>query len=595
VEPAERSLPGVPDDLSPPRGRLRWIVLRPCSRIAHDRFSCCKEIQSLAASELQNCLAMIVDGAAVDGSFPADVCIVGAGPAGLALAFKCARRGLRVVVLEAGDVAKAPRPSSASNAVDITTEQHAHVGLVSYRGLGGTSRLWGGRCVALDDIDFEARHYVPFSGWPISHAEIAGHYEEALAFLGSRGDDGRLPSPIDTGSDVSADLVERWSAQPDLTRLHTKQLRTSTHIKTHLGCTVTEIRLDPDGRQVVGLGVRSNGDTVEVKAKNYVLAGGGLENARLLLATQRKWPEKFGGADGALGRFYGGHLTGYLATIQFEQQAFAKRLWFNKHANRSYSRRRLGLTPQAQRQHQLLNTAFWPESFSVSDPAHGSGALSMIYLGLAFLGIYPRLGRSLAPSTTPRLRASRGHFLNIRHDPKLLAGIVQVLSQLMLRPLHRTTFALANPQNRYLLRYHGEQLPNPQNRVTLSNERDDLALPRLRIDFRFLPGDVESVVKSHQILDRSLQRAGIARLDYLAKPSQRTELVLKQALDGYHQIGLTRMSTCAKDGVVDGNCRVHDVANLYVAGSSVFPTGGQANPTLPAVALALRLGDHLSA
>ncbi|MEW5716878.1 GMC family oxidoreductase, partial [Pseudomonas sp. SB113] len=127
----------------------------------------------------------------------------------------------------------------------------------------------------------------------------------------------------------------------------------------------------------------------------------------------------------------------------------------------------------------------------------------------------------------------------------------------------------------------------------LSEREDGAALPRLSVDFHFQKQDVESVVRSHEIIDEWLQSEGIGRLHYLTAPERRDEAVLNQALDGYHQIGLTRMSESQSTGVVDRNCRVHDVANLFVAGSSVFPTAGQANPTLPAVALALRLADHL--
>src|SRR5690606_12842690 len=155
--------------------------------------------------------------------------------------------------------------------------------------------------------------------------------------------------------------------------------------------------------------------------------------------------------------------------------------------------------------------------------------------------------------------------------------------------------AVVNPRNRYLLRYHGEQRPDSTNRVILNDQLDGSPLPKLRIDFRFQIGDAESVVDSHIVLDRALREAGLGQLTYLAEPDKLVERVLKQALDGYHQIGLTRMAADPRQGVVDPQCRVHDVANLHVAGSSVFPTAGQANPTLPAVALALRLADRLVA
>ncbi|XCG57908.1 GMC family oxidoreductase [Mesorhizobium sp. WSM2239] len=324
-----------------------------------------------------------------------------------------------------------------------------------------------------------------------------------------------------------------------------------------------------------------------------MLAAGGLENARLLLVAQRDWPQKFGGPDGALGRFYCGHLTGYLAAIRFNDQNFARRLWYQRNRDGSQLRRRLALSRDAQLQHRLLNTAFWLDSYSVADPAHGSGALSLVYVGLSMLGLHPRLGNRLAPSPTePQSRSYRLHLSNVRSDPKLIAGTLHVISQLMRKRLGQRMFALFNPGNRYLLRYHAEQAPNPESRVQL-DEKHIGSLPGLRVDFRIHQQDIESVVRSHEILDRCLQEQGTGRLDFLAGPESRSEVVLKQALDGYHQIGLTRMSESPADGVVDRDCRVHGTVNLFIAGSSVFPTAGQANPTLPAVALALRLGDLL--
>lgn len=552
-----------------------------------------RESTTFAGSQIDTRILMLLDPGGHDSVSPADICIVGAGPVGLALAFSCAEGGLTVTLVDSGDFGRKPGGQGLFGSLDITTEHHANLKLTSHRGIGGASRLWGGRCVMLDDIDFEQRPHVPFSGWPITHGEIARHYRGALDFLGF-GKSASEPPMAAVHGEASADLVEQWSPEPDLARFQGGRLRASPRIRTYSGCTVTQIRLDPEGRQVAGLSANWRGRTVEFNAKAYVLAAGGLENARLLLATQRAWPEKFGGPDGALGRFYTGHLTGYLATIQFAQPGFARKLWYQKRGDGSHVRRRLALTPEAQRRRRVLNTAFWLESFSVSDPAHGSGALSMIYVGLALMRLYPHLGRGLAPSATePEWRGYREHLLNIRHDPQLLASTVRVLSQLMLQPFRRRAFAVVNPRDRYLLRYHAEQRPNPDNRVTLSGQQDGSPLPRLRVDYRFLPEDATSVVESHAVLERSLQHAGIGRLDYLAEPDRRIDRVLKQALDGYHQIGLTRMSADPRDGVVDRNCRVHDLANLYVVGSSVFPTAGQANPTLPAVALALRLADHL--
>jgi choline dehydrogenase-like flavoprotein len=538
---------------------------------------------------------MIIENSRSDIPPDADVLIVGAGPVGLALAFKCAGQGLSVILLESGSSDEEGNGKAWLGDVEIVTPHHAALEAIRCQGIGGTSRLWGGRCVALDDIDFEKRDHVPFSGWPIPHAEIANHYGEALTFLGC-GTDAAYPKNPGraTQAEITIDMPERWSAEPDLRRRHGERLRTSDRIMVYARCTVTSIRLDNDGSRVAALIVTRGDRPFEVTAKSYVLAGGGLENARLLLLAQRHWPQKFGGQNGPLGRFYCGHLSGHLAAIRFNQQSFAKSLWYQKSSDGSHLRHRLAPSPDAQRKHALLNAVFWLDSFSVGDPAHGSGALSMLYVGLALLGLYPRLGNGLAPSPTePRSRGLRRHLSNVRRDPKLLSSTLSVFWQLSKRRLGQRAFALVNPDHRYLLRYHAEQVPSSESRVFLANEQDRGATQNLRVDFRFQQQDVESVVRSHEILDDWLQRENIGRLDYLTDANRRGEAVLKQALDGYHQIGLTRMADDPKTGVVDRNCRVHDVANLFVAGSSVFPTAGQANPTLPAVALALRLGDYL--
>jgi choline dehydrogenase-like flavoprotein len=539
---------------------------------------------------------MIIVNAGADIPSDTDVCIAGAGPIGLALAFKCAKAGLSVLLVDAGSSEGHSRAQTGLGPVEIVTPHHVDPEVATAQGIGGTSRLWGGRCVELDDIDFEQRDHVPFSGWPISHGEAARYYDEALSFLGCKAGRYSPDAPRETESAVTSAMLERWSAEPDLNRLHGDRLRKDRNIRVYTGCTVAGIRLDSDGSRVSAFDVRSGGRPFDIKAKNFVLACGGLENARLLLAAQRDWADKFGGPNGALGRFYCGHLTGYLAAIRFNEQSFARSLWYQRNRDGTHQRRRLALSEDAQRRHGLLNGVFWLDSFSVADPAHGSGALSMLYVGLALLGLYPRLGTGLAPSPTePQSRGLRPHLSNVRRDPRLVAGTLHVIAQLVRKRFGQKMFALFNPGNRYLLRYHAEQVPNPDSRVVLGDEHHGEVPPPIKVDFRYRLQDIESIVKSHELLDNWLRTQNIGRLEFLTEPEKRNEAVLSQALDGYHQIGLTRMSNDMKDGVVDRNCRVHGVSNLFVAGSSVFPTAGQANPTLPAVALALRLGDYLCA
>ncbi|WP_185984090.1 GMC oxidoreductase [Aureimonas mangrovi] len=531
-----------------------------------------------------------------NGPLQADLCIVGAGPVGIALALRSAANGLRVLLVEAGAARVAGGSDIGSQGglgeIEATGRHHAGMAAISRSGLGGTSVLWGGRCVAFDDLDFEKRAHVGFSGWPIAHDEVSRHYPAALQFLNcapAASDD-----TLETGQPVTARALERWSANPDLGRTHEKSIAASPNIQVVTRAMVVGIDLDDGGQRVRRLRVHLDGAERELRATRYVLAGGGLGNVRLMLQCQREWPLKFGGTDGPLGRFYQGHLTGHVAFVEFTDRKAEAVTAFRRDGRGGYLRNRFQITGETQRRNGLLNSVFWPEAFSVADPAHASGALSALYLATSGAGLYGRFanGRAL------RSRFAEGdlwarHLGNMRADPHLLRDLARSawnFGSLRTRRLG----ILPNPARRYLFRYHAEQAPDPESRVRLGSAQDGALLPNLSIDYRIGARDAASVVRSHVIVGRWLADTGIGRLEYLFDEEALENAVLDQALDGYHQIGITRMSQGPHEGVVNTDCRVHDLDNLYVAGSSVFPTGGQANPTLPAVALALRLADHLS-
>ena len=146
----------------------------------------------------------------------------------------------------------------------------------------------------------------------------------------------------------------------------------------------------------------------------------------------------------------------------------------------------------------------------------------------------------------------------------------------------------------FLLWYHAEHAPHPESRVTLTEHVDNLGLPLMKVDLRYSAGDVEAVVKAHRVLDAELKARGLGSLAFLVDEASLPGRVLEQALDGYHQMGTTRMGTDPRTSVVDPECQVHGVRNLHVASSSVFPTSGQANPTLLATALAVRLANRIA-
>jgi choline dehydrogenase-like flavoprotein len=150
-------------------------------------------------------------------------------------------------------------------------------------------------------------------------------------------------------------------------------------------------------------------------------------------------------------------------------------------------------------------------------------------------------------------------------------------------------------RRRYAVRFHAEHIPNPASRVTLSGRTDAYGLPRLNIDMRYSHADAELLIRTHECFANWLRRTGTGTMTWLVPDEERASYILSQCYDGHHQIGTTRMGENARSGVVDKDCRVFGSANLFVAGSSVFPTSGEANPTLNAVALALRLAEHLAA
>lgn len=524
-----------------------------------------------------------------DNAPKADICVVGAGPVGLALASSLEKRGKSVLLLDAGgDVGPLPLMSAA-----VLNEHHAPLNVSNASGLGGSSALWGGRCVALDDVDFAVRPHVPHSGWPIPHSDVSRHYAEAFAFLNVRR--GEVPPHPDTriDDDVHVDALEWWSDQPALGKTHRDKINASKLIRYLPGTSVMAIEMDQAGGSVTHVVVLEGGKVSKIPVGTLVLACGGIGNTRLLFALQSRLVDN--SLSPALGRFYQGHLTGYIAAVEFSQERTARALMFQETGGTSVFRRRFQLSASAQRKLETLNTAFWLDSISISDPLHRSAGLSALFLSLQFTGLYQRLSRGQAAGSKPRARREYGaHLRNLRPSLPMLRDCLRTLAALMRQRGGSKNWQLANPARRYLLRYHAEQVPDCSSAVLPIGTPAQDAATTVGIDYRVCDQDLTSVLKSHECLDRWLRRNGLGRLDYLHPEATRLQALKDQAYDGFHQIGLARMSDDRETGVVDRDCKVHGVSNLYLAGSCVFPTGGQANPTLPAVALAMRLADHLS-
>jgi len=523
-----------------------------------------------------------------------DVCVVGAGPVGLTVAIECEAAGLSVLLVEAGHVRSLSLVAGLSDAEILDTSRHPSLEVVTRSGVGGTSAIWGGRCVPFDDVDFEHRSFVPHSGWPVSHHELKPWYLKASHYLDCG--EGGFVMPAagwDDGSGISFDTVERLSSQPRLARRFKDNLKNSRLLSLVLGRVASGLDIDDSGNLVRSLTFNGSASSnARLNARSFVLACGGLQTTRILLDLQRNWPQRFGGDEGPLGRYYMGHLTGKIATVVLRDPTDVARFDYELDQNNYWVRRRFSISPSTQIEQQLLNTVFWLGNPPFHDPSHGSAAASCLYLGMRL----PVVGRKYSsndffsfhggvPSPIGR------HIENVLRNPRQAATGIGRAVEYRLSGNDLKPFFLRNDRGTYALHYHSEQIPNPSSRVRLVS--DPAGGTRMSVDFKFCEDDARSVVRAHELLDKALRESGKGYLKYRQRPEERLDHVLEQARDGYHQIGSARMDESQNLGVVDRNCRVHGLGNLYLAGSAVFPTSGQANPTFFAVAIAARLAEHV--
>ena len=525
-------------------------------------------------------------------------CICGAGPVGIALSLALARTGAKVLMLESGGADGNSMSSALAQTERVNPAQHAGSDDTVRRGLGGTSRAWGAGCTPYDPLDFETRTHVPFSGAPYDNRELAGFEPEACAFFGcgtgfDLGDD-KPNEPLRTGQ------VIRFARPADMWRRHQAEIEALPNLVVCLNTTVTRVQLDPGDGVVTAIEAMSGGRPVRIETPALVLACGAIETARLMLCSQREHPALLGGETGPLGRYYMGHISGSVARVHFSARDMGKRFAFLKDENGHYYRRRITFAPEVLATHQLLNTYFLPGNFPLGDFGMKSGALSALHLALSARHRSVHYMRHYQPGYEPtRFHPGlevRRHVGNVLRDPfGTVAGLADILRQRLERDERPPGLFYDAPSQVFALNYHAEQIPDPESRVTLSDRRDAHGVPLPRVDLKYGEADISSVLRAHLTLDDLLREGGRGRLSWVRPPEERTEHVRSQARDGYHQIGLTRMSRSPREGVVDGDLAVHGFRNFWIAGTGVLPTGSQAHPTFSAVSRALRLASHLAA
>jgi choline dehydrogenase-like flavoprotein len=534
----------------------------------------------------------------------ADLCIVGAGAAGIALALELADSGLDVVLLESGGLEEDPRTQDLYRGTVADEALHSPPDRYRQRRLGGSTTTWGGRCMPFDPIDFEPRDYIAGSGWPFSREALDPYYDranplcEAGPFVYSARQAFQRPlRPVIDGfssPQFSTDGLERFSCPTDFGARYRHRLEKAPNLRLLLDANATHIGLDASGRHVDRLIVRTlAGRELKVRAQRYVLATGGLEVVRLLLASRDHDPRGIGNEFDQVGRYYMCHLAGTIGTLRIRGTSDQVHHGYDVSDEGVYCRRRLSLEPAVQRKLGLGNFIARLHHPRITDPDHRSAVLSLLFLAKPLIPYEyaKRLHGDAKFSWLTRLR----HVGNVVARPfDAVAFAWHMLRDRKLAARKFPSIIIKSRGNLYSVDFHAEQVPNPDSRVTLNPEsRDELGMPRLHIDWRYTPQDVKTVQRALALLAEDIASSGVGTFEY--SPDEVEQEMTRYGAYGGHHIGTTRMGLDPRTSVVNPDCRVHSVDNLYIASSAVFPTSSQANPTLTIVAMALRLGAHLKA
>lgn len=518
---------------------------------------------------------MILDGRTIpDGDMlQTDICIIGAGAAGISLARELAGKNYRVCLLESGGFEFDTDTESLSQGDFSEFVGDDYYGRMRF--FGGSTNHWEGRCRPLEASDFEARDWVPYSGWPFSKSHLDPYYGRAATVCGL-GSNEYGPDIIEqaTGAPrlpLEDDIVESVAFQySNATRfgaVYREELEKSGNISVLLHSNAVAFETSETSGSVNHVQVKClSGTGFSVSARYFVLACGGIENARLLLAPTQYRENGVGNEHDLVGRYFMEH-PGLLSAIwlpsapqtdlRFYQENFAP----GGHGVSSMGW--LALSRHAVTREKILNYNAWPYPGQGWLYLDGKASLDIIRDSLSELEIPDDFAR---------------HLGNVARD----------FDYLMEHGLYNLRSRFEElPEPRYIgLITSTEVAPNPDSRLTLTPERDMLGLHRVQLKLQFSDLDWKTVEKGTELVGSELARAGMGRIKLVGKAK-----FLKSGRG--HHMGTTRMHTDPKLGVVDADCRVHSTGNLYIAGSSVFPTSGSGVPTLTIVALALRLARHL--
>ena len=492
-----------------------------------------------------------------------DICIVGTGPAGLSMALQFDHTKTRVILLEGGGL-DYDEQIQDFYAGQSTGQKYYPLKSTRLHYFGGTSNHWSGYCSPYDPLDFEKRDWIPHSGWPIKRTDLDPYYARAQSIvdLGPYEYDVAYWQKQDPGlrsllPDNPSVWNKVWQFSPP-TRLAKKygpQIMDSKNIHLYTYANLVDITANEPVTSIQSLTVTNlAGKKHTVKAKRFVLACSTIQNARILLSCNKQAKNGLGNDHDLVGRFFMEHLQIKSAWLFLPNPDPLK--LYNIDPGVTKMRCELAITPEMQKKFRIL-----------------SGTASLLPFGIA-----QNAKSSIETWNSDDPRKSLTNFRTSNAASR-----------------QKAPPASLKASNRFLLSTRIEQAPNPNSRVTLDpTDKDALGMHRSVLHWELTPFEKRSVRTMYELIGQEVGRAGVARLqlmEHLQDPSDNTWPEFTSG--GWHHMGTTRMSDDPHTGVVDANCKLHGIDNLYIAGASCFVTAAAPNPTLTIIALSLRLSDHL--
>jgi choline dehydrogenase-like flavoprotein len=497
-----------------------------------------------------------------------DICVIGAGAAGITLALELSNKPFRVCLLESGGFSSDAETESLNDAINIGRNYSLQDTRARY--FGGTTNLWGGHCVPIRPMNFESRDWIPYSGWPFKRNALDVYYKRAHE-VHRIGEFQYDASAIANSLDMELFPFDRTKVQSVVSRYNAMSfgleyrdtLDRALNIVTYLYANVTSINRNPDRDHIRDVSVKTlAGNSFSVRAKYYVLAAGGIENARLLLLSNEVQKSGLGNQHDLVGRFFMEHLWFPSGFILPSMQDSSLEIYGREHpyGNRCNIRCHIALPENVIRENNI------PEYRSE-------------------IGVTRE-----PPASVVSAREIRDKIKNNEFPDKLSQCLVNIMSDP--GPVIRYLNGKKDKLLMYRLKNYVETVPNPNSRIGLSNEKDKLGLNKATLDWRLSKIDKAGIRTAQRFIAAEVGRTNFGRM--WIELAHDEDVLLEGADGGSHHMGTTRMNDNPRKGVVDSNCRIHGLENIFVAGSSVFPNCGYSNPTLTIVALAIRLADHLT-